>query len=205
MSKLRTTTYTDTVTGEVSFGKSYLYQGNTGNMSLFIYNRSTVNISPKCDLPDELGYAGKGMLLDIVKKFMRHDNILMTKVRGGDARYTTTKDIYDLVAKDQSYTTGYRKLSPFFKYDIIFKKKDSSGKTYMQVNPVYFTYGNMVTFSTYAEYRDELKKSLGKLWIARLDKYIEDSYKHSSVSALDEVEETIKEHNKKKKENEDEL
>ena len=52
---------------------------------------------------------------------------------------------------------------------------------------------------------DELKKSLGKLWIDRLDKYIEDCYKHSSVSPLEEVEETIKEYNKKRRESEDEL
>lgn len=194
----------DTVTGEVFSNKSYLYEGDSDE-PLFIYNRSTVNISPKCDLPDELGYAGKGMLLDIVKKFMKHDNILMTKVRGGKPRYTTTSDIYDLVAKGQVYITSYRKVSPFFKHGIIFKKKDSSGATYLQVNPVYFTYANKVTFSTYAEYRDELKKSLNSLWIGRLDKYIEDCCGDSSVSALEEVERTIKEHNKKRKESEDEL
>lgn len=195
MAKLRTTTYMDTVTGEVSSGKSYLYQGSPGDVSLFIYSSGTVNISPVCDLPDDLGYASKGMLLDIVKKFMRHDNILMTKVRGGEARYTTTDDIYDLVAKGQSYNTRYRKVHPFFEYDIIFKKRDGSGKAYMQVNPLYFTYGNKLSFSTYAEYRDKLKKRLNKFWIGRLDKNIEDCYRHSSVSALDEVERTIKEHN----------
>lgn len=205
MSKLRTTTYMDPVTGEVFSSKSYLYEGRTGDESLFIYHRNTVNISPKCDLPDDLSYANKGMLLDIVKKFMKDDNILMTKVRGSEARYTTTRDIYDLVAKGQSYNTRYRKVHPFFEYDIIFKKRDSSGKAYLQVNPLYFTYANKVTFSTYAEYRDELKKHLNSFWIDRLDKYINDCYKHSSVSALEEVEETIKEHNKKRRENEDEL
>lgn len=205
MKKLRTTTYMDAVTGEVFSSKSYLYDGRTGDESLFIYHRNTVNISPKCDLPDELSYANKGMLLDIVKKFMKHDNILMTKVRGSEDRYTKTSDIYDLVAKDQSYNTRYRKLKPFFDYGIIFKKRDGSGKAYLQVNPLYFTYANRVSFSTYAEYRDELKKSLNNFWIDRLDKYIKDCYEHSSVSALDEVEETIKEHNKKRRESEDEL
>jgi hypothetical protein len=187
MSVIKRTFFIDGETGEVRVGNEYLVSQGEGNKSLYIYSKGSVNISPKCSLPPELSYANKGMLFDILNKFMGIDNILIKKVRGSSAVYASRADLYSLVAKGQVYMTSYRKIAPLFKLGVLVEFATDTKEKYIQVNPMYFTYGNKLSFDSYHKFKPVLEKHLGEKWIGRLDKYVADTiFNEKCLSMEDE-------------------